>query len=153
MAFRRMFVLLALAAVFWMHGLQCLTGDASAAAAGEVVSTGHPAADHAALSAAAPATDGPATPAHDDPHDGLREGPHDGPREGPHDGPREGLPTHLGSACLAVLSVALAALAAALLAVPAIRVVPPSSHRTPRWRSVPSVRRPPDLFALCVQRT
>lgn len=149
MGLRRWSVLLALAAVFWMHGVQCLAGDVGAsAAATDVATSGHPAAGHAPPGDAAPAVDAR-------PGAGVHEpAVVDVPTTPPHDGAHDGLPSHLGSACLAVLSVALAALTAVLLGVPvASQILPPGSRRPPRWSSVPGVRPPPDLFALCVQRT
>jgi hypothetical protein len=146
MAKRTWWIVVVLAAVFAMHGLQCMDGNALGPTASSTSShhgvgavmvpdSGHPTTaspttpDHPALAAALLAAD----PA------------------GGHGHPTD-LMGHLWSVCLAVLSVALA-VRLVLLVASATRTAGPDGHPVGHGAVRSTGFRPPDIFTLCVLRT
>jgi hypothetical protein len=146
----RWWVLLVLAAFFSMHGVQCIAADPGAmkhmgASAGAVASAGTPIdmvsspAGHGAPSTAAL-------------HSTTDAGAGDLSPSG-HGSPMNSAMSHLGAACLAVLSATLAALVAVVIALATASFVPATRPSAPRWTQRLSPLRPPDIFFLCVLRT
>jgi hypothetical protein len=154
----RLLVLLTLAAVFAMHGLQCVSADPGGT---------HPA-DHGALSSTdsapvmAPAvsmTTNPAVPGHATAV--AAAGPaHGAPAMAATDPAGSSSPesghgwAHALAVCLAVLMAGLAMLAAALLLT---RAAPTGSRKAPlararSWWAAIQLPRPPDLASLCLLR-
>lgn len=131
--------LLALAAVFAMHGLQCAATDGSGSTATTSVS------DRAHLGAVDVT---PPSPVHT--AETFAAGVADDPMPG-HDGVPHDTTAHLWTLCLAVLAVAVAAMLAWL--VPRMRqlTAPVLGHARVRLRALPPPR-PPDLSALCLLR-
>lgn len=141
-------VLVVLAGVFAMHGLQCMGHDL------------HPPAGHGVeatlVSLSLPAAFDAAVPGLPDALDGS--GASAAPGHGEHaasapvpDAPSAPLPADYWMACLAVLAAGLALFTVFLRARPAADGLAPWVP-VPRWVSVPTLLRPPDLFALCVLR-
>ena len=137
---RRWCALLLLAAVFAMHGVQCVAAVTDA-----------PAHSVSALSVSAPAHDGhPAgAPGSDRVPDHERLPGHDGAPAGAGHGPVD----HLGAVCLAVLAAASLVVLAVLLG----RASPgsPAPPRVPTaglWRRLGELARPPELSALGLLR-
>lgn len=134
--------LVVLAAVFAMHGLQCVSHDLQAHAghgiAADLVTLPLPAAvavDFVTAPDGAAASGGP--------------GHSDHAMSGDSSSP---LPTDFWTVCLAVLGAVVVLLAAAMArGRPATRERP-SWASFPRSVSIPALPRPPDLFALCVLR-
>ena len=146
----RWWVLLVLAAFFSMHGVQCIAADsvamehmgasaAAVASAGTSIEMVSSPADHAVPSTAAvhSSTDGSAAGLH----------------PSGHGSPMNSAMSHLGAACLAVLSATLAALVAVAIALAIASFVPATRPSAPRWTQRLSPLRPPDIFSLCVLRT
>lgn len=152
MTHRRWLLLLLLAGVFAMHGVECTAAGGPAAGSGHSISmtagapgtavvgeasaTGHPV--HSAASGGTVvfhAADMAASKA-------IGSGGH-----------LAGLLGHLWTVCLAVLSIGLAALIAALTVLRVPTWLPPLPRACPRWAR-PHARLPgPELSALCVLRT
>ncbi len=133
--------LVALAAVFVLHGVQCAGHDLSSWTSGAAAQTSPEPATSATHHSSSPAG-GSASPV--EPH---RIGAGSADPQQPH--PSSG---GLEAICLAVLSAGLALLVALLLRPGA----PPGRSRcharAQRWVSGPALLRPPDLFVLCVMR-
>lgn len=157
MAVRGWTALLLLAAVFAMHGLQCLSAG-----------TEHTAGHRAAAVAAAPAglLEGGSHPAMVDPgldaHSGVDDGPHAtvmvaaalsaGLLTADHGSMPAGAGVHLWALCLAVLAAGLAVLFALLL--PRLLTLLPAAWARLRTHASagPALLRPPDLHVLCLLR-
>ena len=141
-------VLVVLAGVFAMHGLQCTSHDlhtpAGHGAGATLVSLSLPAAVDAVDPGPPDALDGSGASAAPDHGEHAASPP-------ALDGPSSPLPADFWIACLAVLAAGLALLTAFLRAWPAADGLAPWVP-VPRWVSVPTLLRPPDLFALCVLR-
>lgn len=150
MSARRVCVLLLLASVFSMHGVQCVAADVDAVHG--TTGAAH-ASDDLSAGALAPLMD-PALAAVGD----LMSGAVSGPvvLVVAADMSQNGLPLHsaaFGAVCLAALLAGVVAMAAAAF----IRRAPPSRVRARApaspwhtgWSRLP---RPPDLFALCLLR-
>jgi hypothetical protein len=140
--------LVALAGVFAMHGLQCVShdlhGQPGHGAATTLASLSLPAASGAAGPSRAP--DGPAASAAPD-HRGHAAIPPRAPGN-----PPSPLTADFWAVCLAVVAAVLVLLAAVLMRRwPAPRGPSPWAPM-PRWARAPALPRPPDLFALCVLR-
>jgi hypothetical protein len=145
----RWWALLLLAAVFGMHGVQCMGADSSMVA------------PHADASGALPS---PMPSAHVMGNDSVATAPEFSAENllpavpviaaGMHEHKQPtGLMDHLWTVCLAVLSAGLAAIALLLLkkrrpSFPAL-----SRPRGHRWLTGLDPPRPPDIYSLCVLRT
>jgi hypothetical protein len=145
----RLLALLILAAVFSMHGLQCVAADAGTthpdveAAHGPLVEV----AESVVLSMAAAMADGVGGSAHLDALESSSAA-------SGHPGPMHSV-VHVLTMCLAVLMAGLAAMGALLL----LRRVSAATAadvgalvRARSWWSSVEARRPPDLAALCLLR-
>ena len=153
MAHRRWLVLLLFAAVFAMHGLQCIGADATGAGSGHVMTLSPSASGTAFVNDASPAGHAMNAPAEASAvvmlaplgmatAETVSSGRHPA-----------GLMGHLWTVCLAVLSVGLAVLLATL-AITRLRTWLPQLAPGGFARARTHVRLPtPDLFALCVLRT
>ncbi len=135
--------LVALTAVFLLHGVQC-AGHDSSSRTDEGATT--------ALSSLAPAASGlhhspSEVGAHASPVASDRIGPGSAETQQPHPSPGE-----LAAVCLAVLSAGLALLVALLLRPGTVTGQSRSWAWAQRWASAPALLRPPDLFTLCVLR-
>lgn len=146
----RWWVLLVLATFFTMHGIECAAGHAGAVddmstdamaltSSGAGVQLAPSVVDHPTVSTAEPAA-----AARADAVDRHGAG---------HGSPMNSAMTHVGAACLAVLSATLAALVAVAIALAIASSDPAPRSSTPRWAQRLGPLRPPDIFSLCVLRT
>ena len=140
---RRMWAaLVALAAVFVLHGVQCAGHDLSGRPSGAATAQTFLGPATAGMHHSSSPAGGSAAPVESD-----RIGAGAADHRRPHPPPGD-----LEAICLAVLSAGLALLVALLLRPGA----PPGRSRcharAQRWVSGPALLRPPDLFVLCVMR-
>ncbi|MGN6687551.1 MAG: hypothetical protein ACTHK1_08435 [Actinomycetales bacterium] len=141
--------LLLLAAVFGMHGVQCMGADSPmvaphAHASGALtppMPSAHVMGDDSLAAAVAPSAENllPAGPV-------MAAGTHE-PKQ------PTGLMDHLWAVCLAVLSAVLAAIALLLLKKRRPSIPAPPMARGHRWWTGLDPPRPPDIYCLCVLRT